>query len=148
MPMRVLCDSGPLVSAIDSRDPAHRLSSALVSRLGRGLLVPVAVAVEVDYFVRKKVGASAGRTFLENLRSGVISVAYMTPGLLRRAVEIDAQYADLSLGLTDACLMSYAERHDVPILTFDFRAFRSTRPASGCWKLVVDEGRYAEAVGA
>ena len=33
----------------------------------------------------------------------------MTPGLLRRAVELDVQYADLDLGLVDASVMAIAE---------------------------------------
>jgi hypothetical protein len=40
--------------------------------------------------------------------------------------------------------MALAERHDLPILTFDFEHFRATRPRRGYWRLVVDEARYAE----
>lgn len=71
---------------------------------------------------------------------------FLTPGLLDRAVEIDARYADLNLGITDAAVMACAERHDLPILTFDFRDFRATAPESGEWRLVVDEAIYREAV--
>jgi predicted nucleic acid-binding protein len=146
--MKVLCDTGPLVSATDPRDPAHRLAADLITAVGKDLLVPIGVAVETDHFLRKRAGATVARTFLQALKSGAHGVAYMTPGLLRRAVEIDAQYADLNLGLTNACLMSFAERHDLAVLTFDFRAFRATRPQRGHWKLVVDEARYASATGA
>jgi len=74
-------------------------------------------------------------------------VAFLTSGLLRRAVEIDATFADLDLGLADAAVMAIAERQDLPILTFDFEHFRATRPASGYWRLVVDESRYLTATG-
>jgi hypothetical protein len=36
-------------------------------------------------------------------------------------VAIDAQFADLSLGYTDAIVMAIAERDGLPILTFDFQ---------------------------
>ncbi|MBI4472939.1 MAG: hypothetical protein HY646_09740 [Acidobacteria bacterium] len=66
--------------------------------------------------------------------------------LLRRATEFDARYASLNLGFTDAAIMAYAERHGLPILTFDFEHIRATRPSRGYWSLVVDEGRYREGV--
>jgi predicted nucleic acid-binding protein len=62
-------------------------------------------------------------------------------------VEIDAQHADLDLGLVDATVMAIAERHELPVLTFDFAHFRATRPATGEWRLVVNEAQYAESVG-
>ena len=43
--------------------------------------------------------------------------------------------------------MAYAERHHLPVLTFDFEDFRATRPAKGHWRLVIDEARYVEATG-
>ncbi len=79
---------------------------------------------------------------------GEHSLAYLTPGLVRRAVEVESAYADLGLGFVDACVMAIAERHELPVLTFDFAHFRATRPAEGYWRLVVDEARYADAVGA
>jgi predicted nucleic acid-binding protein len=118
----------------------------LVGRLGRDLLVPGPVVVEVDQIVRGRVGHSAARAFLAALSAGEHSLAYLTPGLLRRAVEIDAGHADLGLGFVDACVMAVAERHELPVLTFDFAHFRATRPARGYWKLVIDEARYAESV--
>jgi hypothetical protein len=41
--------------------------------------------------------------------------------------------------------MAIAERHSLPILTFDFAHFRAAPPATGHWRLVVDEARYADA---
>ena len=40
--------------------------------------------------------------------------------------------------------MAIAERHSLPILTFDFEHFRATGPERGFWRLVIDEARYAE----
>jgi hypothetical protein len=41
--------------------------------------------------------------------------------------------------------MAYAERHELPILTFDFHDFRAATPERGHWRLVVDEQRYRDA---
>ena len=129
----------------DARD--HTLAAALVSELGRDLLVPDPVVAETDHLLRKKVGLSSARLFLAALSQGVHRIVFLTPALLRRAVEIDEQYADLDLGFTDAAVMAIAERHDLPILTFDFRDFRATAPERGEWRLFVDEARYRGAVG-
>lgn len=144
--MRVLADTGPLVAAANSRDEAHGLAAALVTEIGRDLVVLDPVIVETDHLLRARVNSSAARLFLESLVQGEHRAAFLTPALLRRATEIDRRYGDLELGIADASVMAYAERHHLPILTFDFEHFRATKPARGYWRLVVDEARYREAI--
>lgn len=143
--MRVVADTGPLVAAANRRDRAHRLAAALVTELGRDLLVPDPVLVEVDQLLRARVSRHAARLFLHAVAIGEHTVAFLSSGLLRRAIEIDTRFADLDLGLADAAVMACAERHDLPILTFDFGHFRAAAPPNGYWRLIVDERRYAEA---
>jgi uncharacterized protein len=145
--LRVVCDTGPLVAAANRRDRAHALAAVLVSELGRDLVVPEPVLVEVDQLLRARVDSRSARLFLTSVVAGEHAVAFLTPGLLRRAAEIDKTYAALDLGLADAAVMALAERHHLPVLTFDFEHFRATRPGRGFWQLVVDEARYAEATG-
>ena len=142
--MKVVADTGPLVAAVNVRDEAHALAAALVTELGRDLIVLEPVVVEVDHLLRGRVGSGAARLFLDALVAGEHGVAFLTSALLRRAVELDARYADLDLGVADASIMAYAERHRLPILTFDFEHFRATAPARGQWRLVVDEARYRD----
>jgi uncharacterized protein len=117
-----------------------------VTELGRDLLVPEPVIVEVDQLLRSRVGARAARLFLEAVADGEHVIVNLSPALLRRAVEIDATFADLGLGYTDAAVMAVAERDRLPVLTFDFEHFRATRPTHGFWELVVDEHRYQQHV--
>jgi predicted nucleic acid-binding protein len=142
----VLVDTGPLLAAATNRDRAHHLASDLLSELGSDLVVLEPVIVETDYMLRVRVGLDVARAFLDALVAGEHSVDFMTPGLLRRAVEFDRQYADLDLGITDGAVMAYAERHGLPILTFDFEHFRATRPTDGFWELIVDEDRYLDSI--
>lgn len=132
---------------MNRRDDAHALAAELVTRLGRSLVVPGPVIVEVDQLVRARVGGSAARRFLAALDAGEHEVAYLSAGVLRHAIEIDRRYGDLDLGLADASVMAFAERRRLPILTFDFAHFRATRPTRGYWRLVVDEARFAESTG-
>lgn len=77
--------------------------------------------------------------------AGEHTVAPLSRRSLARAVALDAQFADLGLGIVDGAVMALAEEHDLPIVTFDFEHFRATRPEHGYWKLVVDETRYRQA---
>ena len=144
--MRVLADTGPLVAAANRRDRAHGLAAALVTQLGRELAVLDPVIVEVDQLLRARVNRNASLAFLTAVAKGEHVVEFMTRGLMRRACDIDMKYRDLDLGFVDAAVMAYAERHELPILTFDFEDFRAAPPEGGYWRLVVDERRYREAV--
>ena len=135
-----------MLAAANRRDQAHRIAAELVTRLGRELVIPVPVIVETDQLLHARMGAHAARLFLAALAAGEHEVAYLSAGLLRRAVEIDAGFGDLNLGFADAVVMAVAERQDLPILTFDFEHFRATRPRRGFWQLVIDEARYADSV--
>jgi len=143
--LNVVADTGPLVAATNRRDKAHGLAAALVSELGRELAIPDLVLVEVDQLLRARVSKDAASLFLQSISAGEHTVAFLSQGLLRRAVEIDLRFSDLDLGLVDASVMAYAERHALPILTFDFEDFRAAPSESGYWQLVIDESRYAEA---
>src|SRR5439155_635672 len=78
------------------------------------------------------------------IADGERTVACMTIGLIRRAVSIDARFADLDLGLVDASVMALADRERAPIFTFDFADFRAApRPDGTAWPLVVDEASFA-----
>ena len=137
--MQIVIDTGPLVSALDRSDPAHAISAATLRRLRRVGVVPSPVMVEVDHLVRRRVGDEAARRFLKTVAGGAHEIAYMTSGLMRRAVEVDAKYASLGIGLVDASVMAIAERHDMPIFTFDFRDFRATESTAGPWRLAIGE---------
>jgi predicted nucleic acid-binding protein len=100
------------------------------------------VIVEVDQLLRSRVGGHAARLFLGAIAAGEHTVVNLSPLLLRRAVGLDAAFADLQLGYTDGAVMAVAERDHLPVLTFDFEHFRATRPVDGLWQLVIDEHRY------
>jgi predicted nucleic acid-binding protein len=141
--VRAVVDTGPLVAAAYRRDRAHRLAATLVTELGRDALVPEPVVVETDQLLRARLGSHAARAFLRSISDGELTVAYLTPGLLRTAVAIDARFADVDLGFVDASVMAVADRERTPILTFDFADFRAVpRPDGTAWPLLVDEASF------
>lgn len=143
---KVLVDTGPLVAAVNQRETSHTLAAQLLAHLRRNAVVPAPVLVEADHLLRNRVSDKSARKFLNAIAGGEREVAYLTPGLLRRAVELDDQYADLNLGFVDTCVMAIAERHELPILTFDFVDFRATESANGPWPLLIGEDAFRSAI--
>jgi predicted nucleic acid-binding protein len=120
------------------------MAAAIVDDLRRELLVPDPVLVEADALIRSRAGLDAARALLSSVAAGDVSVAFLTPGVLRMAAAIDQRHADLNLGLVDATVMAVAERERLPILTFDFRHFRAAPRSDGAaWPLVIDEAAFA-----
>lgn len=144
--MKVIADTGPLIAAANRRDEAHEMAAAFVIELGRDLVIPSLVLVETDHLLRTRVGVRSTRSLLRAIAAGEHTVAYMTPDLLRRAVEIDEHFEDLDLGLTDGAVMAIAEREQAPVLTFDFEDFRAAPSDAGPWQLVLDESRYRDSI--
>lgn len=144
--MKVVVDSGPLVAAMDQRDPVHKMAARAVKRLRHNAVIPTPVLAEVDHLVRKRSSAVAARTLMQVVARGTHKTEPLTSGLLRRAVEIDTRYADLDLGLVDTAVMAIAERHRLPVFTFDFSDFRATESANGPWPLLLDENTYFKAI--
>ncbi len=144
--MKVVVDTGPLVAAANRRDEAHDLAAALVVELGRDLIIPSPVLVETDYLLRTRVGFGSARLLLRAVAAGEHSVAYLTPELLRRVVELDEQFNGLDLGFADAAVMAIAEPEQTPVLTFDFEDFRAAPSAQGPWRLIVDESRHHNSI--
>ncbi len=102
--------------------------------------------VEVDQVLRSRIGSTAARLFLTSVARGEHGVIHLSPGLVRRAVEIDARFRELELGLVGASVIAIAERHRLPILTYDFEDFRAAPPEyDDYWPLVVNEARYRNA---
>lgn len=94
--------------------------------------------------LRSRITPATARLFLAALAADEHTVAFSSPALLKRAIALDAQFADLGLGYADAAVMALAERQRLPVLTFDFQHFRAAPPAGGCWQLVIDEYRYEQ----
>jgi uncharacterized protein len=145
--MKILVDTGPLLSAANKKDPASGMATTVLGMLRRNAVVPMPVMVEADHLIRRRVGDDAARRFMKTLVGGAHEIAFMTQGLMRRAAELDSRYADLNLGLVDGCVMAIAERHELPILTFDFTDFRATESATGPWRLAIDERLFRREVG-
>jgi len=115
-----------LASAPDGRPAWPEYQGALVS--ASAVIVPALILAEVDYFLRQERGT------MRKLMAEILDprtryeLEMPTPGDLARAVELDARFADLGLGLVDGTVAAVAERRRVRrILTTDRRHFSALR---------------------
>jgi uncharacterized protein len=125
----ILADTGPLVAAMDTGDPAHPLVASFLATNRVPIVVPTPVIDEVGYFVGQRLGAAVEAAFVRQIGQGTIQVEELTPADYLRMADLIEQYGDFPLGLVDAAIMAVAERREVTtILTLDRRHFAAVRP--------------------
>ena len=128
--MIAVCDTGPLVAAVNRRDRHHALCREALEGFVGAIVVPVTVAVEVDYLLRSRIGPDAARAFLADIDSGAFTLEPIGSDVFRRAVELDEQYADADLGLVDASVVAVSEaRRASTVFTLDHADLRGALPA-------------------
>lgn len=130
--MTLIVDAAPLVAVADEREPLRDVVRAILRSDGEGLVVPAPVAAEVDYLLRTRLGASAARAFLTDVAEGRFQVVGLSADDHQLALEVDARYADLQLGLADLSVIVLAHRFGTHrLLTFDQRHFRAATALDG-----------------
>lgn len=91
-------------------------------------MVPALVLAEVDYFLRDR--RAAMRKLTAEIFDPGTRYEYESPlpSDLVRALELDAKFKDLNLGLVDGTVAALAERREVyRVLTTDRRDFSALR---------------------
>lgn len=124
----IVVDTSAMVALLDAADSNHSEMRELFKRSASSWLLPWAILPEVDYLVHKGLGARVQRQWQIDVDRGHYAVAWGRNEDLSRAVELNARYKDLQLGLVDAVVMSVAERlRASAIATFDYRHFGAVR---------------------
>jgi len=125
----LVCDTGPLLAALDAADPDHERCARLLTSSDEDLVVPTLVLAELDYWCGRRLPPEAWLIFLDDLLAGVYRVEPPTNADLARCRELQGRYGDLELGVVDASVVALAERLVEPkVATLDQRHFRAVRP--------------------
>jgi hypothetical protein len=126
-----VADTSAIVALLDADDAHHRSLRELYEAEPAVWVLPWAILPEVDYLVLRHLGAAVERTFLSDVASGAFSVHFGDAPDIARARDLNAKYASLELGLTDAIVMALAERlHAGTIATLDVRDFSAVELAT------------------
>jgi len=137
----IVCDTGPIVSAINKGEKRRHLFAAeLLARLGRKVIVPWPVLVETDLLLRSRGFPSAAIVFGESMSTGVHRLESPAAADLELALKLGKRYSDSGADLPDLIVMAMAHHRKAQILTWDFRHFRSVVLKRGHhWPLLVSE---------
>ena len=126
----IIVDTGGLLKAL-ARTPDSKPSFPEYEKVlteASLVIVPALVLAEVDYFLRTQ-RAAMRRLIAEIFDPGTrYEYELPLPSDLVRALELDAKFKDLELGLVDGMVAALAERRKVyRVLTTDRRDFSAIR---------------------
>jgi predicted nucleic acid-binding protein len=126
----VIADTGGLLRAL-ARTPEGKASFPKYQKVLIGasaVIVPGLVLAEVDYFLRDE--RKVMRKLIAEIFDPATRYEYELPlpSDIARALELDARFGELSLGLVDGTVAAVAERRQVyRVLTTDRRDFSAIR---------------------
>lgn len=126
----IIADTGGLLRAL-ARTPAGQPSFPEYERIltsAAAVIVPGLVLAEVDYFLRAE--RRAMRRLIAEIFDPATRYEYELPlaADITRALELDAKFKELGLGLVDGMVAAVAERRRVyRVLTSDRRDFGALR---------------------
>lgn len=131
----VLVDAGPLVALLDRSDQHHR-ACVEASRSIRGPLVSVWPAItEAMYLLG--LSSDAQDALWDMLETGLVLLATLDVGDVRRMRDLMRKYRDQPMDLADAALVRVAERERIrTVFTIDRRDFEVYRP-SRSWRFTI-----------
>jgi len=126
----IIADTGGLLRAL-ARTATGRPSFPEYQRIltsATAVIVPALVLAEVDYFLREE--RRAMRRLIAEIFDPATRYEYELPLAtdIARALELDAKFQDLGLGLVDGMVAAVAERRSIyRVLTSDRRDFGAIR---------------------
>lgn len=128
--MALVCDTGPLLAALDAADPDHARCARLLTSADEDLVVPALVLAELDYWCARRLSSDAWLIFLDDVLAGAYRVEPPNNADLARCRELQGRYVDLALGVVDASVVALAERlGESKVATLDQRHFRAVKTA-------------------
>lgn len=121
----IVCDTGPLVSALNRGErKRHEFTAELLARLGRRVIVPWPVLVEVDLLLRSRGHTAAAVSFAHSMLDGVHLLEAPTDQELTLVIKLAGRYLDSGADLPDLTVMAMAASRKAKVLTWDYRHFR------------------------
>lgn len=122
-----LLDAGPLVAALNRRDPHHARCAAALAAFSGTLVTTGAVVTEAMHFLGGvPEGAETLAGFLDDAQADIRDC--FAPLQLHAASRLMKKYADTPMDFADATLVLLADETGLDqILTLDERGFRAFR---------------------
>lgn len=127
--MALVVDTGVVVALAQRADTHHEACAALIRAARESLILPAPTLVEIDYWLRKRLGVGAWRQFMSDIDRGAYLVEDLTAADLTRVAELEERYDNLDLGFVDAAVIAICERlGERKVATIDRRHFSIVSP--------------------
>ena len=107
--MSVLLDTGIVYAYYDRSDEWHGRARDLLRAEARGLILPALVIPEIDHLLGARLGDRSRLTFYSGITGGHFLTADLPRQAYGRVIDINKQFADLSVGFVDAALVVLAD---------------------------------------
>lgn len=125
----ILADTGALYALADRADRNHDAAATYARGLREPLAVHSLILAEAWYLLESRLGTAPARRLCASVASGALVLLQVDPPDIQAALDIENQYADLELGLTDSVSLALCERERLAtVFTFDRRDFGAYRP--------------------
>jgi uncharacterized protein len=128
----IICDTSALIRLVDGSHADHKSVRQVVGSRSGSFVVSPFVLAEFDYMLGRHKARDVVRNAIRAVTTGKFRVAQLSQAEIEAALDVDEQFNDLALGLTDASLVVLAYRHRTnALLTYDEKHFRAITPLQG-----------------
>jgi predicted nucleic acid-binding protein len=126
----ILLDTGPLVALFDPADDSHAPCVDILKSIVEPLGTTTPVLTEAFHLLSP--GSPGAANLMQFVADGGLSIWFLDPTTLDRALELMHQYADHPMDLADASLVVMAETESLhKVFTIDRRDFSAYRIKRG-----------------
>lgn len=105
----ILTDTGFWLALINKRDKHHAQAVSFMSECREGLITTWPVITETCYMLGRYLGIDSQTTFLQLIKSDLVSVSSISNAYIDDIETLMIKYADLPMDLADASLVILAE---------------------------------------
>lgn len=127
--MSLVLDTSVVIALLARDDPHHTRCVTAVERLREDLVLPLLTLVEIDYWLRRAGAVEAWLRLTAEIEAGSYRLHTPSPAELARAAALEAEYAELRLGVVDASVVAACESlGETKVATLDRRHFGVVRP--------------------
>lgn len=114
----ITLDTSALFALLNRSDRDHVRVKQAFLEARRPHIVPIGILAEIGYLIERRLGQKALVAFLGDLQAGSFTLDCGKEDVARIA-RLVQQYADLPLGLADACVAACAQRNGGKVLSTD-----------------------------